>query len=186
MPLTELQKRKLMKLFCMYDAKNLGVLKLSDFEQLAQRLADLRGWKANTPAYEETLNRYVLLQWNRIRALIQQKLNRLHSNHIRLEDWLAYYDIVLNDKTYQDELMMLPEAVFNVVDVDESGLLDKREWADLFRVYNIPVIYVEETFNRIDVDGDGVLSKEEVLSMIQDFLYSSDPDKPGNYMFGPI
>ncbi len=99
--LTELQKRKLMKLFSMYDAKNLGVLKLSDFEQLAQRLADLRGWKADTPAYEEALNRYVLLQWNRIRAFIQHKLNRLPSNHISLEDWLAYYDIILNDEAYQ-------------------------------------------------------------------------------------
>jgi Ca2+-binding EF-hand superfamily protein len=184
--LTELQKRKLMKLFCMYDAKNLGALKLNDFEQLAQRLADLRGWKVNTPAYEEILSRYVLFQWNRIRALVQQKLNRPHSSYIDLDEWLSYYDIVLNDSTYQDELMMLPEAVFNVVDADQSGLVDKDEWTDLFRVYNIPVIYVEETFNRIDVDGDGFLSKEEVLSMIQDFLYSSDPNKPGNYMFGPI
>jgi hypothetical protein len=101
--LTELQKRKLMKLFCMYDAKNLGVLKLADFEQLAQRLADLRGWKADTPLYEEALNRFVILQWNRIRAFIQQKLNRHVSNHVSLEDWLAYYDIVLNDQTYQDQ-----------------------------------------------------------------------------------
>jgi hypothetical protein len=138
------------------------------------------------PAYEETLNRYILFQWNRIRALVQQKLHCSHSNQISLDEWLAYYDIVLNDATYQDELMLLPEAVFNVMDVDQSGLLDKGEWADLFRVYNIPVIYVEETFHRIDVDGDGRLSKTEVIAMIQDFLYSSDPGNPANYMFGPI
>lgn len=82
--------------------------------------------------------------------------------------------------------MMLPQTIFNVLDVDESGHLDKSEWNNLFRAYNIPVIYVEETFNRIDSDRDGTLSREEVLSMLKDFLYSSDPDKPGNYMFGPV
>lgn len=184
--LTDLQKRKLMKLFCMYDAKNLGVLKFADFEALAQRLAELRGWKPDTAAFEQALTQYVLLQWNRMRALIQEKLNHLHTNHISLDEWLAYYDIVLSDKAYEKELMLLPEAIFNVVDVDESGNLDKEEWANLFRVYNIPVIYVEETFNRIDTDGDGVLSKNEVVAMLQDFLYSNDPNNPGNFMFGPI
>lgn len=184
--LTEFQKRKLMKLFSMYDAQNLGVLKLSDFEQLAQRLAELRGWKPGTPAYEKNLNQYLFFQWNRIRTTIKQKLQHPKDGSVNLEEWFAYYNIVLNDKTYQEELNLLTEAVFYVVDVDETGHLDKSEWADLFRVYNLPVIYVDETFARIDLDGDGVLSKEEVLSMVQVFLNSDEPDQPGNYMFGPI
>jgi Ca2+-binding EF-hand superfamily protein len=184
--LTEFQKQKLMKLFSMYDAQNLGVLKLSDFERLAQRLAELRGWKPGTPAYEKNLNQYLLFQWNQIRTAIKQTLNRPKEGHVNLEEWFAYYNIVLNDEASQEEQGRLTEAVFYVVDVDESGNLDKGEWADLFRVYNIPVIYVDETFARIDLDGDGVLSKEEVLSMVQVFLYSNDPKQSGNYMFGPI
>jgi hypothetical protein len=184
--LTEFQKRKLMKLFSMYDAQNLGVLKLADFEQLAQQLAALRGWKPGTPAYESNLNQYLLLQWNRMRAAIKQKLHHAKDSCVSLEEWFAYYNIVLNDKTYQEELKLLTEAVFYVVDADESGQLDKGEWTALFRVYNLPVIYVDETFARIDRDGDDVLSKEEVLSTFQVFLYSNEPEQSGNYMFGPI
>lgn len=183
--LTELQKRKLMKLFCMYDACNLGVLKISDFEQLAQRLAELRGWKPGTEAYEKITSQF-LFRWNRIRTEIKQTLHTRNDGQVNLEEWLTYYDMVINSQERKEELMTLAEAVFNVVDVDESGHLDQAEWTELFRVYNIPVIYVEETFARIDCDGDGVLSKEEVLSMIQEFYYSGEPDAAGNYLFGPI
>ncbi len=183
--LTELQKRKLMKLFSMYDAHNLGVLKISDFERLAKQLAELRGWKPGTEPFEKITSRY-LFRWNRMRAEIKQTLHARNDGQINLDEWLTYYDIVLNDSTYEEELLALVEAVFNVVDVDESGHLNKDEWTALFRTYNIPVIYVEETFARIDRDGDGVISKAEVLSMIREFYYSNDPSAVGNYMFGPI
>lgn len=183
--LTELQKRKLMKLFCMYDACNLGVLKISDFERLAQQLADLRGWKPGTAAYEKITSQY-LFRWNRIRAEIKQTLHIRNDAQVNLDEWLSYYDIVLNDQRYERELLALGEAVFNVVDIDESGHLDKEEWTALFRAYNIPVVYVDETFAHIDHNGDGVLSKEEVLLMIREFYYSNDPNAAGNYMFGPI
>jgi Ca2+-binding EF-hand superfamily protein len=183
--LTELQKRKLMKLFSMYDACNLGVLRISDFERLAQQLAEMRGWKPGTEAYEKLINQY-LFRWNRMRAEIKQTLNVRNDGQVNLDEWLTYYDTVLNDQAHEEDLLALAEAVFNVVDVDQSGHLDQGEWTELFRAYNIPVIYVEETFARIDRDGDGALSKAEVLSMIREFYYSSDPDAAGNYMFGPI
>lgn len=183
--LTELQKRKLMKLFCMYDACNLGVLEIADFERLAQKLAELRGWKPGTVDYERIISQF-LIRWNRIRAEIKETLNIRNDGRVNLDEWLTYYDIVLSDRSHEKEVLALAEAVFNVVDVDESGHLDKDEWTALFRVYNIPVIYVEETFARIDLDGNGMLTKEEVLNMIQEFYYSYDPNATGNYMFGPI
>jgi len=192
--LTDFQKRKLMKLFSMYDACNLGVLKISDFEQLAQRLADLRGWQPDTIPYEDITSKYLLL-WNRMRSEIKHKVLSQENieeattqirSQVSLEEWFIYYDIVLNDPSYHEETLALTETVFTVVDTDESGHLDQQEWANFFRVYNIPVIYVAETFTRIDLDGNGVLTKDEVLTMIKEFYFSNDPEVSGNYMFGPI
>ncbi|MGF1495663.1 MAG: EF-hand domain-containing protein [Elainellaceae cyanobacterium] len=183
--LTPFQIRKLMKLFSMYDACNLGVLKLSDFERLAQRLAELRGWKPGSASYEQIMNKF-LFRWGRMRAEVKEKVNHRMDSQIDFEEWLGYHDIVLADKSYRDEIVGLAESVFNVVDVDDSGHLSKEEWATLFRVYNIPVIYVDETFDKIDRNQDGALTKDEVLSMIQDFYYSTDPNAIGSYMFGPI
>lgn len=196
--LGELQKRKLIKLFTMYDARNLGILKLSDFEYLAQRLSELRDWKPDTPAYENITSKFLLL-WNRMRAEIKKKSNNpiasqsqyevidSQTRHeVNLEEWLTYHDAVLNDENSRSEILGLATSLFSVIDTDESGNLDKKEWTNFFRVYNIPVVYVEETFARIDQDGDGVLSMDEVLTTIQDFYYSNDPNASGNYMFGPM
>jgi hypothetical protein len=196
--LTEFQKRKLMKLFSMYDACNLGVLKISDFECLAQRFADLRGWKSDSIPYDDIESKFIYL-WNRMRSEIKNVYNSRPEvlnnpdawntqirTQISLEEWFIYFEVVLANKDYHEEVLALSSAIFTVVDTDESGHLDKTEWADLFRVYNIPVIYVDETFAKIDVNGDGNLSKEEVMAMINEFYFSSDPDSAGSYMFGPI
>ncbi|AFY74239.1 hypothetical protein Syn7502_02231 [Synechococcus sp. PCC 7502] len=196
--LTELQKRKLMKLFSMYDACNLGVLKISDFECLAERLGNIRGWATDSIPYENITSKFIYL-WNRIRSEIKKVYNSqpeilnnpdAWSTQIRtqitLEEWLTYFDVVLANHEYHQEILDLSDAIFTVVDSDQSGHLDKSEWADLFRVYNIPVIYVDETFSKIDLNGDGTLSNAEVMSMIEEFYFSSDPNKAGNYMFGPI
>ncbi|WP_055076458.1 EF-hand domain-containing protein [Pseudanabaena sp. 'Roaring Creek'] len=196
--LSELQKRKLTKLFSMYDAQNLGILKLSDFERLAQRLAELRDWKPDTLPYEDITSKFLLL-WNRMRAEIKKKTSNpvakqgsfevidAHArNQIDLEEWFTYYDIVLHDESYRSEILAFSSSLFSVIDTDGSGNLDRNEWVNFFRVYNIPVVYASETFKKIDRDDDGVLSMEEVLSTMHDFYFSNDPHIPANYMFGPI
>jgi hypothetical protein len=196
--LTEFQKRKLMKLFSMYDACNLGVLKISDFEELAQRLADLRGWKEDSNSYRDISGKFIYL-WNRIRSEIKNVYNsqpHILNNpdawntqirsQVSLDEWFTYFKVVLNNDNHKEEILALSDAIFTVIDTDESGHLDKSEWAELFRVYNISVIYVDETFAKIDINGDGNLSKDEVMSMIEEFYYSNDPESAGSYMFGPI
>jgi EF hand len=196
--LSEFQKRKLKKLFSMYDACNLGVLKISDFELLAQRLAELRGWEVDSIPYDEIVSKFLYL-WNRIRTEIKNVYNSQPHildnpdawntqvrSQVNVEEWFTYFEVVLSNQDYKEEVLALSDAIFTVVDTDESGHLDKDEWADLFRVYDISVIYVDETFAKIDTNGDGTLSKDEVMSMIAEFYYSNDPQSIGSYMFGPI
>ncbi|MEI6427127.1 MAG: EF-hand domain-containing protein [Pseudanabaena sp. ELA607] len=196
--LSDLQKRKLTKLFTMYDACNFGVLKLSDFESLAHRLAELRDWKPGTSNYEHITSQFLML-WNRMRGDIKIKssgtvahqgmyevIDSQTRHEINLDEWFNYYDLTLSDESNRDKILSLITSLFSVIDTDDSGNLDKKEWTNFFRVYNIPVVYAEETFAKIDRDGDGVLSMDEILETVQDFYYSSDSNAAGNYMFGPI
>ncbi len=76
--------------------------------------------------------------------------------------------------------------IFEVVDLDENGLIDRREWKNLFQVYNLPVVYSDSTFTQLDSDEDGFLSRQEILSLLQEFYFSDEPSALGNYMFGPF
>lgn len=80
----------------------------------------------------------------------------------------------------------MTSLIFDAVDTDASGCLSLEEWAQLFRVYGIPVIYAPEAFARVDVDADQRLTREELLRRAEEFYYSQDPASPGNFMFGPL
>jgi hypothetical protein len=153
--LTEFQKRKLMKLFSMYDACNLGVLKISDFECLAERLADLRGWAVDSIPYDDISSKFIYL-WNRMRSEIKNVYNSRPEvlnnpdawntqirTQISLEEWFIYFDVVLGNKDYHEEVLALSSAIFTVVDTDESGHLDKEgrpPW-DRVKVEKLKVIF---------------------------------------------
>ncbi|MEL6225227.1 MAG: EF-hand domain-containing protein [Cyanobacteria bacterium J06626_14] len=183
---SNIQKRKLLKLFAMYDGCNSGTLKISDFESLAQRLADVKGWKRGSNEYLNIESKY-LFRWNRIRSEIKGKLHHsVVDNKVTVDEWIEFHDVVSQDKTYREQIKALSEAVFTAVDVDKSGFLDKEEWKTVFKVYNIPVVYVDESFAVIDRDGDGKLSQDELTSMLEDFYFSESPEAPANLMFGPL
>ncbi len=183
--LTELQRRKLIKLFSMYDACNMGVLKISDFERVADNLAELRGWRTGSADYETLRDKYVY-RWMHMRSQIKAKVNRQLDSSITLDEWLSYHQMLMDEGDAQQELNSLSSLVLEVVDVDQSGHLDRQEWKNLFKVFNIPVVYAEETFDRIDQNHDGTLTKDEMLPLLQEFYLSDDPSAAGNQMFGPF
>jgi Ca2+-binding EF-hand superfamily protein len=183
--LPELQKRKIIKLFTMYDAGNHGYLNFSDYEIIAHKLGDLKGWKSDEIEYQKLLNKYGY-QWISMYGFIKEKLQQKLENRIYLSEWLKYHELVLQAPEHREEVKSLAKLVFDIVDLDESGNLDLNEWQNLFQIYNLPVVYASESFGKIDLNQDGVLSREELLSSLQEFYESNDPEFPGNYMFGPI
>ncbi len=183
--LSDLQIRKLMRLFGMYDADNLGVLKLHNFQTLAERLAALRGWRSDSAEYTR-LNDKFMHRWLHLKAEIKDRLHGSKDGGVSLQEWLAFFGQVLSDASYRDHIHELADLIFNAVDADASGRLSLEEWKQLFRAYGIPVIYAQEAFERIDLDGDRQLSREVVMQRLEEFYYSYDLQDAGNYMFGPI
>lgn len=183
--LSPLQQRKLMKLFTMYDAGNLGVLKIHNFQALVDRLAALRHWSKTSPEYNR-LNEKFMHRWLHIRAEVKDRLHRKQDGSVTLEEWLAYHDQALGDSAYRDHIHGLTNLIFDAVDSDASESLSLEEWTQLFQIYGIPVIYAAESFAKVDADGDQRLSREEVLQRVEEFYYSQDPASPGNFMFGPL
>lgn len=183
--LTDIRRRKLIKLFSMYDACNMGILKISDFARVATNLAELRGWRSGSANYESLLNKY-MYRWMHMRSAIKAKVNRQIDATISVDEWLAYHTAIAEEGRQQQELDSLVSIVLEVVDADESGHLDRDEWRNLFKVFNIPVVYVEETFKHIDKNQDGTLTQDEILPLLEEFYGSDDPNASGNQMFGPF
>jgi hypothetical protein len=69
-------------------------------------------------------------------------------------------------------------------DQNDDKYITKAEYKDMFRVYGIDMKYLDMGFNKLDFNGDGQISKTELVQGFSDFFLSSDPDAPGNWIFG--
>jgi Ca2+-binding EF-hand superfamily protein len=183
--LSDLKRRKLTKLFAMYDTCNSGYLKFADYEQIVKKLADLRGFKIDSPEYEKLMDKYGY-QWIKMRGDIKDTLRKHLDYQVTLEEWLEYYEQVLQDSDHQKQIKSLDDFLFDVVDADGSGDLGIEEWKSLYRVFNIPVVYADDTFKHIDADNNNSITRQELFPMLEEFYYSENPDVFGNRVFGPI
>lgn len=179
--LTDLQKRKLTKFFCMYDANHDGELVCQDFDNLVKKMAALRNWGSRYPKYLALQSKF-MQTWK----LLKGEADTDRDQKVSLLEWLNYYDTVLGDpKKYDQEVRSLMELVFEVFDYDDDGKISQQEWGDFFKVYNISCVYAPSVFLKLDSNQDGFLSRDEALQLIHSFFYENDPEAPANSMFGP-
>jgi hypothetical protein len=179
--LTDLQKRKLTKFFSMYDANCGGCLVAQDFENIAKKFADLRGWGFRSPKYLSLCNQ-LTYDWK----CLKSAADRDHDQKVCLDEWFNYYDEILgNQQKYAERVRSLVALVFEVFDENGDGKISQQEWSGLLKVYNVSPVYGAIVFPSLDKNHDGFLSKDEVLHLIHDFFYSDDPACVANSMFGP-
>jgi len=179
--LTDLQQRKLTKLFSMYDSDYTGVLVKDDFTLMFDKLSTLRNWSLRSP-------RCLVLQDKLMRKWqgLEKKADTAHNHQVSITEWLAYYDEVLADmQTCSAEIASLMEIVFDIFDQDEDGKINQAEWGQLLAAFNESPVYAPLVFPALDANQDGWLTKAELLQLFQDFCYSDDPNHPANGMFGP-
>lgn len=179
--LTDLQKRKLTKLFSMYDSDYTGVLVKKDFELMFKKLSTLRNWSKRSPRCI-ILEERLMQRWQGL----EQKADTHDNDEISISEWLAYYDELLTDAQASPGMVAeLIELVFDVFDQDEDDRISQEEWGHLLATFNESPVYAPLVFPSLDQNQDGYLTKDEVRGLFINFCYSDDPAEPANHMFGP-
>lgn len=179
--LSDLQKRKLTKLFSMYDSDYTGVLVKKDFEIMFKKLSKFRNWSKRSPRCI-VLEEKLMQKWKGL----EKKADTHDNDEISIDEWLAYYEEVLADSKACSEIVAeLIELVFDVFDTDDDGKIAEAEWGHLLAAFNESPVYAGKIFPALDSDQDGWLSKSEITDLFNRFCGGDDPDDLANGMFGP-
>ena len=73
---------------------------------------------------------------------------------------------------------------FALFDLNNDNQISVDEYSNMWSIYKIPKESCEESFNLLDKNGDLLISADEMVSGLNDCFNSSDPNAPGNLIFG--
>jgi len=175
--MTELQQQKIAHFFNVLDHDGNGVLESDDFELIGDDLSDIIGYP------KESVERLDLrLKAHKLFIQILKDLEKVDAN-VTPEEWIKFFEEVVFKKA-NDYVNLSSTYLFSLFDQDGDGYIDEREYLDMFKAYGLYTSTSKKAFDQLDLNGDGRISGGELVKAFEDFFQSSDPDQPGNWIFG--
>jgi Ca2+-binding EF-hand superfamily protein len=177
--LSDLQKRKHTHQFHVMDEDGNGHLEWGDYERIASKIAGIRGYAAGSPEFAALVGQY--------RFAWDQSAPFQDETGFSLDRWLEYQVALLNSPDVYDVIVRdTAEMIFDTFDLDGDKRVSPEEWRGFFRCYGIDEKHTDTCFPKFDRNGDGYVTRDELIALVREFFLSSDPDAPGNLLFGPL
>ncbi len=178
MPLSDLQKAKMKRMFDVYDFDRNGFIERKDYLDVIQNLASLRQFAPGSPEYAALQSAYLAV-WEGLRT--HADTNR--DNRVSFEEMLAYNEAVMaNAEEFEQQVLALGHMLFDILDVDGDGRISEGDYLQFARCLRFQA--GKESFAKLAPGGH--LSKEEVTDRIREFYFSQDDKDAGNWLFGEI
>ncbi len=179
--MTELQKAKQIHYFNVLDYNGDGILEKQDFVDIADRLAEMRGYEEGSSRHT-AVRQEILRMWTNARALSGKE----GKTELSLEDWLAHERKVLDSNVLIHSYVQgIARAIFDILDEDNDGVISEEEYLKFFRSFRGDTEDGKTAFQKLDGDSKGYLTRKEFLEAVTEFHLSDDPNARGNWLFGP-
>jgi Ca2+-binding EF-hand superfamily protein len=180
--LTELQRKKLARLFHVLDADHDQLLERDDYDAVVINLAKVRGWPRGSPEFT-TLESLYFAIWDDLK----RRADTNGDGRVSFREFVEFHDAMLgNRETYSDITEKTVEVLFGAFDRDHDGQITKDDFILFFNAYRISDREtIDESFRRLDVEHTGTLSRDDVYDRVHEYYFSNDAAAAGNWLFGP-
>lgn len=178
--LTEVRRKKLSYLFNILDSNKNELLQPDDFSQVAEKMSDSLN-------FEENSKERLRLKLKSLRLYVQL-LTDMEKEDVSItrDEWLGLFGSrnTISPKAAKKYIFRTAAYIFTLFDQNEDHIISKKEYYDMFKIYDIDMKYSEMGFEKLDQNHDGQITLSEMVNGFRDFLMSSNPDASGNWIFG--
>lgn len=178
---TKIHKDKVRHLFNVLDIDRNGELQPSDFVNVGEQIIAQLGLDKDSRSA-----RLILLKSHR---LFVQLLADLHNPELSLTlwDWIAFFRNQIEseeEKILDHYIHNTSRHIFDLFDMNSDRLISREEYANMLTIYNISQETAFEGFEELDKNSDEFICVEEMISGLNNFFKSDDPEANGNLIFG--
>lgn len=178
---TDLHNRKLSLRFQLIDTDGNGYVEQADYDTMAMELAAAFGHQPDSPQALQVRDRYLML-WRALRS----RADADGDERITRQEFVdSILDIIVERADgFNRHIAPIAQSILDMADLDGDDRLTEAEFRTLFGVWGVPDSDAGEAFDMLDGKGSGYLERAELVSAIQEFYCSPDPDARGNWIYG--
>jgi len=166
--------------FDMWDTNGDGILTEDEFLRVGQAILDTYGTSEDSPKGKAVMEG--------IRAFWERHLDGMDLNEDGRISREEYHGALEGNIRGNNgvEAVVVPfwEAILDLADESGDGALDAAEFVQIMAAFGVSEDDATYTFGNIDADGNGEITTDEWLRALREFWTSTDPDAPGNTLFG--
>jgi len=178
---SELQIRKLDKVFLSFDADGDGVIDVLDLTGMAQLYCDAYGIATRSERWRK-MHGCAQVMWR----AIEQRTGTADPAKLTRQEWLDWR----GSSEYVDYVILaaipFSLAAFALADADGDGRCQVEEMSAAQRRSGMSEREIRWSFGLLDSDGDGYVTAEEFAQALEEYYFSDDPDAPGNSIAGDL
>ncbi|WP_258100495.1 EF-hand domain-containing protein [Marinoscillum pacificum] len=176
----DIRKQKLTYLFQILDSDRNGILEPDDFVLVAERISDILQVGKEDP-------QRLQLKFKATR-IYMDLLQDMGKTKVELDDqeWCAFFisDEESDSSAVKRYIFRTASYIFMLFDQDGDKQISKKEYQDMFTVYEIDQEHSEYAFEKLDTNHDDQISMAEMVHAFEDFFLSKEPQSAGNWIFG--
>ncbi len=181
--ISNLQERKLDRMFGLLDRDTNNVLEYEDLLGYASRLMSAFSTVPTDPKGQAVLDGFHVF-WQLLLSSIDLDGDR----KITIDEWRAGMTaaFIADGGGFERGLRPAAQAVMALADTDGDGTVSRTEFQASAEAMGVAAGDREVAFDHLDTDGSGTLSVDELVGAVKEYVISADPDVRGNWLLGPV
>jgi len=175
------QKQKLTYFFHILDLNSDHYIQLEDFSEMAEKVRATMGYEEGGKEHKRITDKATKL-YHTLASVIMPK-DRQQISH---DEWLDYFQnsVITSEELLDDYKEMIFNFMFDFFDQNRDGFISRSEYKDFFLIFGLDTEYLDKAFQKLDNSNSYKLSRYDLISAVEDFFGSDDPENAGNWVFG--
>ncbi|GAA2073549.1 EF-hand domain-containing protein [Actinomadura alba] len=178
--MSELLGRKLKHFFTLMDRDRSDTLELNDYLTTADSVSRSFGMATGSAEHNE-LRRAFTRFWEDIIKPMDTDGN----GHVSFDEYRTAYNTgILDNAQGYERIRPIADAIINIADTESNGKITADNFTLALSGYGVPEPDCRTAFAALDEDGSGFLTRNELQEATEQYFLGTDPELPGNTLFG--